>query len=328
MMLMTVSDADIVRRLTSVLKTADLATTTTTAIRQHLEHELGIDLSDKKAFIRQQVDLYLQQQEQEDKEKEEEEEAQGKEEEEEQQQEQEQQQQQQDEIDDYGKQTATTRSDSKQRLLAKIGHSASKESGGAGGLNKLCSLSPELQAVVGETELPRTQVVKLLWAYIRENGLQDPENRRKIICNDVLRILFNTDSTDMFKMNKLLSKHIWPLENGSTVVTCPDNAEPRPKKPKIEKSEAGDGGRGRSSGFLAPIPISEGLAKFLGAEDGKVSRADAVKRIWDYIKENNLQDPTNKKMIVCDSKLQELFECDTFVGFGLTKLLSPHFLKA
>lgn len=229
MMLMMVSDADIVRRLTSVLKTADLATTTTTAIRQHLEHELGVDLSDKKAFIRQQVDLYLQQQEQEDKEKEEEEEAQGEEEEEEQQEEQEQEQQQQDEVDDYGKQTATTRSDSKQRLLAKIGHSASKESspkekkkrtggsGGAGGLNKLCSLSPELQAVVGETELPRTQVVKLLWAYIRENGLQDPENRRKIICNDVLRILFNTDSTDMFKMNKLLSKHIWPLENGSTV---------------------------------------------------------------------------------------------------------------
>jgi chromatin remodeling complex protein RSC6 len=41
-----------------------------------------------------------------------------------------------------------------------------------------------------------------------------------------------------------------------------------------------------------------------------------------------LQDPANKKMIVCDSKLQELFECDTFVGFGITKLLSPHFLKA
>jgi hypothetical protein len=69
-------------------------------------------------------------------------------------------------------------------------------------------------------------------------------------------------------------------------VASTDNAEPRPKKPKLEKSE---GARGRSSGFLAPIPISEGLAKFLGAEDGKVSRADAVKRIWDYIKENNLQ---------------------------------------
>jgi upstream activation factor subunit UAF30 len=127
MMMMMVSDADIVRRLTSVLKTADLATTTTAAIRQHLENELGVDLSDKKAFIRQQVDLYLQQQVQEDKEKEEE--AQGEEEEEEQQEEQEQEQlqQQQDEVDDYGKQTVTTGSDSKQRLLAKIGRSASKE---------------------------------------------------------------------------------------------------------------------------------------------------------------------------------------------------------
>lgn len=65
-----------------------------------------------------------------------------------------------------------------------------------------------------------------------------------------------------------------------------EEAEPKPKKQKVEK---GEGGRGRSSGFLAPIPISEGLAKFLGAEDGKVSRADAVKRIWDYIKEHNLQ---------------------------------------
>jgi hypothetical protein len=127
MMMMMVSDADIVRRLTSVLKTADLATTTTAAIRQHLENELGVDLSDKKAFIRQQVDLYLQQQVQEDKEKEEEEEAQGEEEEEEQQEEHEQLQQQQDEVDDYGKQTVTTGSDSKQRLLAKIGRSSSKE---------------------------------------------------------------------------------------------------------------------------------------------------------------------------------------------------------
>lgn len=69
-----VSDADIVRRLTSVLKNADLTTTTTTAIRQQLQHELGVDLSDKKAFIRQQVDLYLQNQSQQEEEGEQEEE--------------------------------------------------------------------------------------------------------------------------------------------------------------------------------------------------------------------------------------------------------------
>lgn len=56
------------------------------------------------------------------------------------------------------------------------------------------------------------QVVKQLWVYIRENELQDPENRRKILCNDELRGLFGVDSTDIFKMNKLLSKHIWPLD--------------------------------------------------------------------------------------------------------------------
>ena len=56
------------------------------------------------------------------------------------------------------------------------------------------------------------QIVKQLWAYIRKNNLQDPSNKRKIICNDELRVVFETDCTDMFKMNKLLAKHIIPLE--------------------------------------------------------------------------------------------------------------------
>ncbi|KAJ7294780.1 hypothetical protein O6H91_Y232900 [Diphasiastrum complanatum] len=82
-----------------------------------------------------------------------------------------------------------------------------------GGLNKSCSLSAELQAILGKDELPRTQVVKQLWEYIRQNNLQDPGNKRKIICDDALRALFGTDRTDMFKMNKLLSKHLWPIED-------------------------------------------------------------------------------------------------------------------
>jgi upstream activation factor subunit UAF30 len=58
--------------------------------------------------------------------------------------------------------------------------------------------------------------VKQLWAYIRQNNLQDPDDKRKIICNDELRIVFETDATDMFKMNKLLAKHITPLDPTST----------------------------------------------------------------------------------------------------------------
>lgn len=60
------------------------------------------------------------------------------------------------------------------------------------------------------------QIVKQLWAYIRKNNLQDPNNKRKIICNDELRLLFETDCTDMFKMNKLLSKHITSLNEPSS----------------------------------------------------------------------------------------------------------------
>lgn len=89
---------------------------------------------------------------------------------------------------------------------------ARKRRGGPGGLNKLCGVSPELQTIVGQPTLPRTEIVKQLWAYIRKHNLQDPNNKRKIICNDELRLVFETDCTDMFKMNKLLAKHILPLE--------------------------------------------------------------------------------------------------------------------
>lgn len=57
--------------------------------------------------------------------------------------------------------------------------------------------------------------MKQLWAYIRKHNLQDPGNKRKIICNDELRLVFETDCTDMFKMNKLLAKHIIALEPSS-----------------------------------------------------------------------------------------------------------------
>lgn len=43
---------------------------------------------------------------------------------------------------------------------------------------------------------------------------------------------------------------------------------------------------------------------------------------------SDLQDPSNKKMILCDEQLQDLFDCDQFVGFALTKLLTRHFVKS
>jgi upstream activation factor subunit UAF30 len=67
----------------------------------------------------------------------------------------------------------------------------------------------KLAAVVGSSPMPRTEVTKKLWAYIKRNGLQDQKNRRNINADDKLRPVFNGRSTvNMFEMTSLVSKHV------------------------------------------------------------------------------------------------------------------------
>ncbi|HEX5386380.1 MAG TPA: SWIB/MDM2 domain-containing protein [Gemmatimonadales bacterium] len=66
-----------------------------------------------------------------------------------------------------------------------------------------------LAAVVGSTPLPRTEVTKKLWGYIKKHGLQDPKERRMINADDKLRPVFNGKSrVSMFDMTKLVNKHL------------------------------------------------------------------------------------------------------------------------
>ncbi|KAF9684272.1 hypothetical protein SADUNF_Sadunf04G0100800 [Salix dunnii] len=200
-----------------------------------------------------------------------------------------------------------------------------------GGFTKLCSLSPQLQELVGVPELARTGVVKKLWAYIREKNLQDPKNKRNIICDESLRALFNVDSIDMFQMNKALSKHIWavceedaPSNSSTKEKGAKQGREEDPEEPKQKEKRQKKG----ASGLLAPLQISDALVNFFGTGENALSRSDAVKRIWGYIKENDLQDPADKRRIICNDKLKELFEVDSFTGFTVSRLLSSHFIKA
>ncbi|MCD7457540.1 hypothetical protein HAX54_035379 [Datura stramonium] len=83
----------------------------------------------------------------------------------------------------------------------------------------------------------------------------------------------------------------------------------------------------RYKGILKPLPISPALGKFVGTSE--ISRTGAVKKVWDYIKTNNLQNPANKKEINCDDKLKTIFAGKDKVGFlEIAKLLSNHFHKA
>ena len=66
-----------------------------------------------------------------------------------------------------------------------------------------------LAAVVGSKPLPRTQVTKKLWQYIKKNNLQDKKNRRNINADDALKVVFGgKKQVSMFEMTKLVSKHV------------------------------------------------------------------------------------------------------------------------
>jgi len=67
----------------------------------------------------------------------------------------------------------------------------------------------KLAAVVGAAPLPRTELTKKLWAYIKKHGLQDKKNRRMINADDKLKVVFGgKGQVSMFDMTKLVSKNV------------------------------------------------------------------------------------------------------------------------
>ncbi|XP_037497655.1 DNA ligase 1 isoform X2 [Jatropha curcas] len=436
-----VSDSDLVTRLREVLQDSDLDTATAGSIRRKLEEEFGVNLSDRKAFIREQIDIYLETLENNDKEEEEEENAEennndvvegegeeedGEEEEEEEEEEEaerkesnerqkkvkkrggftklcslspqlqkivgvtelartevvkklwayirennlqdpknkrnikcdqafrdlfrvnsinmfqmnkalskhiwpltaeaEEEEEEEDQSEEEEEEEEEDMEKKKKKGRSIKGDKDGKKRGG--GFTKLCSLSPQLQEFIGESELARTEVVKRLWAYIRERNLQDPKNKQNIICDESLHALFHVNSINMFQMNKALSKHIWPLNE--EVPNNTSEKEKRSKQPREGSDEPKQKEKRQkkgASGLLAPLPLSDALVKFFGTGENELSRADVVKRMWGYIKQNDLQDPSDKRRIICDDKLKELFEVDSFNGFSVSKLLTSHFIK-
>ena len=74
---------------------------------------------------------------------------------------------------------------------------------------KPLKLTADLEAVVGKGPMPRSEVVKKLWAYIKKNNLQDPKAKRNIVADENLKVVFGGKKVvDMFEMTKLVSKHL------------------------------------------------------------------------------------------------------------------------
>ena len=66
----------------------------------------------------------------------------------------------------------------------------------------------QLSSVVGSSPMPRTEITKKLWGYIKRKGLQDSKNRRMINADENLRPIFKKDQVSMFDMTKLVNKHL------------------------------------------------------------------------------------------------------------------------
>merc|ERR1719414_296151 len=169
-----------------------------------------------------------------------------------------------------------------------------------------------------------------------------------IRCDEKLAKIIPTKKFRGFGMAKYLKDHMNVNEAGESVPLKPrgsdeeseeESAKPAkkskkkkddsddsgsdfeaPKKPKAKKKAGG--GERKAGGYTAPVKLSAELADIVG--ENEIPRHEVVKRMWAYIKENQLQDPKNKQMIRCDEKLAKIIPTKKFRGFGMTKYLKDH----
>jgi upstream activation factor subunit UAF30 len=213
-----------------------------------------------------------------------------------------------------------------------------KKKRGGGGLSAEREISAELRDFLGakKTKVARTEIVKALWVHIRENNLQNPEDRREIILDDKMKRVFGVDRFSMFHMAKYVGAHVDPFK--------PVDLTPKPKDPnkvkKKRKSKGDDGKdtkkkkRKREGGekrkppasFTAPYRLSQELIDVVGEDC--LSRPQVTSKLWEYIKARDMQFPQDKRTIICDDKFKLIMDGnDRVTMFQMNKFVSPHLLQ-
>lgn len=109
---------------------------------------------------------------------------------------------------------------------------------------------------------------------------------------------------------------------------APKKAAPKKAAPKKAAKKAAPkkkSARKPNAAFMAPLTPSTALAEVVGSKP--IPRTEIVKKIWDYIKKNNLQDKKNRRMINADGKLRPLFGKDQISMFELAKVVNKQVKK-
>ncbi len=97
-------------------------------------------------------------------------------------------------------------------------------------------------------------------------------------------------------------------------------AKKAPKKAAPKKAAKKKSARKPNAAFMAPLTLSPGLSEVLGSKS--LPRTEIIKKIWDYVKKNGLQDKVNRRMINADAKLRPIFGKDQISMFELAKVVN------
>ena len=97
-------------------------------------------------------------------------------------------------------------------------------------------------------------------------------------------------------------------------------AKKAPKKAAKKAAPKKKSARKPNAAFMAPLTLSPGLSEVLGSKS--LPRTEIIKKIWDYVKKNGLQDKVNRRMINADAKLRPIFGKDQISMFELAKVVN------
>lgn len=293
-------EAPIRSQMEILVKKVDLETITTKQFIKLLSAEFGgVDLSSKKAYIKSTLTEVLDAMDD-------------------------------DKTDDEETEDESDEEDNKKKKKkpTKDGKTTRK----ATGLTVVKEISDELAQFLGKgKQMARTEVVKALWVYIKQNDLQNPQDKREIFLDEKMKSLFKVDKFTMFTLNKYVGSHIHPF----TPVNL-DQLSENSKRRKEEaarkrkaKSEAKKGKKKkmkRKEGSHPPYRLSEELRAVVGKDI--LPRPQVTQALWVYIKAQNLQSETDKRVIVCDDLLKPIMDGnDTVTIFTMNKYITPHMVE-
>lgn len=201
------------------------------------------------------------------------------------------------------------------------------------GLSIKKPISEELANFLGQgKEMARTDIVKALWDYIKEHDLQNPDNKREILLDDKMKAVFGCERFTMFTMNKYVAAHIHPFK---PVDLTPK--EPKPKGAAATKKRKRKGAdaaaaaakkkrKPKKPGLQPPYQLSKEMAAVVGKDI--LPRPQVVTALWEYIKKNDLQNPTDKRQIICDDKLKAIMGGNaTVTMFNMNRYITDHLLE-